>query len=104
MSEKYNVTIPCYGHAGDGNLHATIIKSPDSTMEYWHKAEPLILREMYAYIVGTLGGKISGEHGIGLKRREYLRELISDNEAELYRSLKRAFDPLMIMNPGKIIV
>jgi len=104
LSEKYKVTIPCYGHAGDGNLHATIIKSPDSTMEYWYETEPLILREMYAFIVGKLGGKISGEHGIGLKRRKYLRELISDNEAELYRSLKRAFDPLMIMNPGKIIV
>ncbi|MBC8452710.1 MAG: FAD-binding oxidoreductase [Spirochaetes bacterium] len=104
LAEKYLVTIPCYGHAGDGNLHATIVKSPDDSMENWHKTEPLILRELYAFIVGKLGGKISGEHGIGLKRREFLRELISEDEAELYRSLKKAFDPLLIMNPGKILV
>ncbi|AEV27959.1 FAD/FMN-dependent dehydrogenase [Sphaerochaeta pleomorpha str. Grapes] len=103
LSEKYGVTIPCYGHAGDGNLHATIVKNPESTMEHWHEIEPMILRELYAFIVTELGGKISGEHGIGIKRREFLREVISDTEYDLFCALKKAFDPQMIMNPGKII-
>jgi glycolate oxidase len=103
LSKKYEVTIPCYGHAGDGNLHATVVKNPSSTMEHWHEIEPKLLRELYAFIVGELGGKISGEHGIGIKRREFLREVISDTEYDLFCSLKKAFDPDMIMNPGKII-
>ncbi|WP_320130179.1 FAD-binding oxidoreductase [uncultured Sphaerochaeta sp.] len=103
LSEKYGVTIPCYGHAGDGNLHATIVKDPKTTLGHWHDIEPKLLRELYAFIVGKLGGKISGEHGIGIKRREFLREVIPDAEYDLFCTLKKAFDPQMIMNPGKII-
>ncbi len=103
LSEKYDVTIPCYGHAGDGNLHATIVKNPQSSMETWHDIEPKILTELYAFIVGELGGKISGEHGIGLKRRAYLKTLTPPAEYKLFEAVKKALDPAMIMNPGKII-
>ena len=102
LSELYHVTIVCYGHAGDGNLHATVIKNPDDTMEYWHRTEPLVLRDLYQYVVHSLGGKISGEHGIGLKRKGYLKEVMPANEYALSIALKRAFDPQMILNPGKI--
>lgn len=68
------------------------------------KVEPKILRELYAFIVGELGGKISGEHGIGLKRREFVKELTPSAEYELLKTLKRAFDPKNIMNPGKILI
>ncbi|HKL57892.1 MAG TPA: FAD-binding oxidoreductase [Sphaerochaeta sp.] len=103
LAEKYDVTIPCYGHAGDGNLHATIVKNPQSSMEAWRELEPKILSELYAFIVGELGGKISGEHGIGLKRRAYLKTLTPPSEYKLFEAVKRALDPAMIMNPGKII-
>lgn len=103
LSEKYDVTIPCYGHAGDGNLHATIVKNPKSSMESWHDLEPKLLSELYEFIVGELGGKISGEHGIGLKRRAYLKTLTPSGEYKLFEAVKKAFDPAMIMNPGKII-
>ncbi|AEC02708.1 FAD-binding oxidoreductase [Parasphaerochaeta coccoides] len=103
LSEKYDITIPCYGHAGDGNLHATLVKNPESNIEHWNIIEPEILRELYAFIVRELGGKISGEHGIGLKRKRYLKELIPAEEYELYRIVKEALDPQMIMNPGKIL-
>ncbi|MGD1833678.1 MAG: FAD-binding oxidoreductase [Sphaerochaetaceae bacterium] len=102
LSETYHVKIVCYGHAGDGNLHATIIKEPDDSMEYWHEVEPKVLRELYSFIVHCLGGKISGEHGIGLKRKEYLREVMDKSEYTASIALKRAFDPDMILNPGKI--
>ncbi len=103
LSEKYDVTIPCYGHAGDGNLHATIVKNPQSSLETWHDLEPKILTELYAFIVGKLGGKISGEHGIGLKRRAYLKSLTPPSEYRLFEAVKNALDPAAIMNPGKIL-
>ncbi len=103
LSEKYDVKIPCYGHAGDGNLHATIVKNPDSTLDSWHEIEENILSELYAFIVGKLNGKISGEHGIGLKRKKFLKETISPEEYALFQTIKHALDPQMIMNPGKII-
>lgn len=101
LSEKYGMKIPCYGHAGDGNLHATLVKSPESSMEKWKEDEPKCLRELYR-VVADLGGKISGEHGIGIKRKGYLAELIDPVELRLMRAIKRAWDPQNIMNPGKI--
>ena len=101
LSKEYETQIPCYGHAGDGNLHATLVKNPEHTMEQWHEIEPKILKELYQ-ITNSLGGKISGEHGIGIKRKSYLAELIDPVELELMRGIKRAWDPGNIMNPGKI--
>jgi glycolate oxidase len=103
LGKKYGMQIPCYGHAGDGNLHATLVKDPDMGMEDWKKNERACQAELYA-ITGEAGGKISGEHGIGLKRREFFKDLVSPGELELMRQLKRAWDPNNIMNPGKIFV
>lgn len=103
LKEKYQVRIPCYGHAGDGNLHATIVKDPGMSLTDWKELEPKLLAELYAFITGELGGKISGEHGIGLKRKGFLKALIPDAEYQLFKALKAAFDPLYIMNPGKIL-
>ncbi len=103
LSEKYHVKIVCYGHAGDGNLHATVIKQPEDSIEYWDTTESVVLKELYQFIVYSLGGKISGEHGIGLKRKTFLKDTMEKAEYDLCITLKKAFDPLMIMNPGKII-
>ncbi|MDR1379480.1 MAG: FAD-binding protein [Synergistaceae bacterium] len=103
MGKKYNVQIPCYGHAGDGNLHATLVKDPEMPMETWKENEHQCLKELYK-VTGDLGGKISGEHGIGIKRREYLKEIINSVELDLMRAIKGAWDPNNIMNPGKIFV
>jgi len=102
ISLKYNVQIPCYGHAGDGNLHATIVKSPDYSMDEWHGRLPKILEDLYL-TVKKLGGTISGEHGIGSKRKNYMHLVATDAELEFMRKIKRAVDPNNIMNPGKII-
>jgi glycolate oxidase len=103
LGEKYGMQIPCYGHAGDGNLHATLVKDPEMSMEQWKKNEKACQGEMYE-ITKAAGGKISGEHGIGIKRREFFKDLVSSGELELMKSLKRAWDPNNIMNPGKIFV
>jgi glycolate oxidase len=101
ISSKYGISIPCYGHAGDGNLHATLVKDPAMSMEAWKAAEPKALEELYA-VVAELGGKISGEHGIGLKRKKYMAEFMSPVEMSLIKSIKKAWDPNGIMNPGKL--
>jgi len=101
ISEKYDILIPCYGHAGDGNLHATAIKNPSDSMEEWYRKVPLVLKELYIS-TKKLGGTISGEHGIGHKRKEYMPLVASDGELKFMMRIKRAVDPNNIMNPGKI--
>ena len=103
LGKKYAMQIPCYGHAGDGNLHATLVKAPLMSMEDWHKNEKACLKELYAITAG-FGGKISGEHGIGIKRRSFLKDIISEGELRLMRGINQACDPNNIMNPGKIFL
>lgn len=101
ISEKYNVQIPCYGHAGDGNLHATLIKNPDDSMDEWHRKLPLALEDLYRATL-KLGGTLSGEHGIGHKRKKFMSIVKTEAELEFMRRIKRAVDPNNILNPGKI--
>ncbi|SLM18156.1 FAD linked oxidase domain protein [uncultured spirochete] len=101
ISEQFGITIPCYGHAGDGNLHATLVKAPGMPLEDWQRIEPQALAALYEAIT-KLGGKISGEHGIGLKRKEFMKKFMIPTELELLKTIKRAWDPNLIMNPGKI--
>ncbi|MEA2013125.1 MAG: FAD-linked oxidase C-terminal domain-containing protein [Verrucomicrobiota bacterium] len=101
LSVKYKVTIPCYGHAGDGNLHARIVSDPSWTDEYWKDLLPKILNDLYS-LTKKLGGTISGEHGIGCKRRKYISHVLSEEYLTLLKSIKNTFDPNYILNPGKI--
>jgi glycolate oxidase len=101
LEKKYDLHIPCYGHAGDGNLHATLVKNPKMDDATWKKNEVDCLHDLYK-VTGDLGGKISGEHGIGIKRRGYMKELIDPVELKLCQALKKAWDPKNIMNPGKV--
>jgi len=101
LSQRYNVLIPCYGHAGDGNLHATVVKKPETGMDEWHEQLPAILTDLYA-AVSKLGGTISGEHGVGSKRAAYLPLVLDPTLIALQRRIKEAFDPNGILNPGKI--
>ncbi len=101
LAERYGVTIPCYGHAGDGNLHSRV-SAPDSwSDERWEQTLPLVLKELYE-LVAKRGGRISGEHGIGCKRLKYMPCVVSETFINVLRSIKKALDPNNIMNPGKI--
>ena len=90
-----------FGHAGDGNVHVSFIKG-DMPEERWNEALPLALKELYAKTT-ALGGCISGEHGIGLKRKKCLASITDKAQLDLIRGIKRAFDPSYILNPGKIV-
>ncbi len=96
---KYQLEYSVYGHAGDGNMHCTLI---GGTQKNWHERLHEAQKEIYAD-TKALGGTLSGEHGIGLKRREYIKYFLDDAQIELIKRVKLAFDPQNILNPGKII-
>jgi glycolate oxidase len=101
LSQKYDVLVPCFGHAGDGNLHATIVKRPETPEEEWQEALPEVLRDLYQ-VVARLGGTISGEHGVGSKRPQYLSLVMDPVLIDVQRRIKLVFDPQNLLNPGKI--
>jgi glycolate oxidase len=100
ISKKYGITIIYYGHAGDGNLHVNILKK-DLSEEEWIIRVDKAIREIFELTV-SLGGMISGEHGIGYSQKKYLHIALSDEQIELMKNIKKVFDPNNILNPGKI--
>ena len=101
VANKYGIKIPSYGHAGDGNLHTRIIKDPDWPLERWNEVLPKVIHELYER-TAALGGRLSGEHGIGHKRKPHMNLFVSEEYLNLCRAIKRALDPNNILNPGKI--
>jgi len=89
-----------FGHAGDGNVHIDVLKG-GMDYEAWKNGLPDLKREIYRRAI-ALGGTITGEHGIGFIRKDYLHLALSQAEIELLKRIKRAFDPKGIMNPGKV--
>jgi len=98
IAEKYHAYVPVYGHAGDGNLHVHIMKEKGEEPEYFEKMK----REVYMAAV-SLGGVITGEHGIGETRVKELGLVLSKKEIDLIKAIKRIFDPNNILNPGKVV-
>lgn len=100
IGEKYGFKSVCYGHAGDGNLHVNIIKG-DLSDEHWNTQLPLGIKEIFELTV-SLGGTLSGEHGIGYVQKKYMPIAFSNVELELMKKIKNIFDPNNILNPSKI--
>jgi glycolate oxidase len=100
IGKKYNFKSVCYGHAGDGNLHVNIIKSDMSDYE-WNNELTNGIREIFA-LCKSLGGTISGEHGIGWVQKNYLDIVLDKKTIELQKGIKQLFDPNLILNPSKI--
>lgn len=101
ICRKYNVISYCYGHAGDGNMHMNILKEGKTDKE-WKKIIPKVTKDVFKFTV-SLGGKISGEHGIGYIQKDYINIPLSKEEIKIMKQLKKVFDPRGILNPGKII-
>jgi glycolate oxidase len=100
IGNKYGFESVCYGHAGDGNLHVNIIKG-DLTQDQWDNELKIAIREIFELTV-SLGGTISGEHGIGLVQKPYMDIPFKSVELDVMRGIKNVFDPSGILNPGKI--
>ncbi|MBW0000676.1 MAG: FAD-binding protein [Verrucomicrobia bacterium] len=100
-AQKYRLTVGTFGHFGDGNLHPTFLANERDPDEI-HRVHEAV-REIFAYAI-ELGGTISGEHGIGLTKKSFLPGAIGELNVRILQSLKRAFDPQGILNPGKIFL
>ena len=99
LREQYRLRIPCFGHAGDGNIHVNIMVDPNDAAEIAraHEAE----RALFEGVV-ALEGSISGEHGIGFAKAPFVPLELTAETIALMKRVKRAFDPDDILNPGKI--
>jgi len=97
---RYHFDSVCFGHAGDGNLHVNILKGEMSDDDWNNKLKDGI-KEIFELTV-ALGGTLSGEHGIGLVQKEYMPLKYTRAHFELWRGIKKVFDPNGILNPGKI--
>lgn len=102
IGAKFGFNSVCYGHAGDGNLHVNIIKE-NMTDEEWNTNIPMGIKEIFHLCV-SLGGTISGEHGIGYVQKGYMNIAFNETQINLQKGIKKLFDPNMILNPGKMFL
>lgn len=100
LERDSGLTIVCFGHAGNGNLHVNLMYDPaDATQA---AAAPVALAQLFEKVV-ALGGTLSGEHGIGLSKRPFMPLAVDATALSLMRGLKQVFDPDAILNPGKVL-
>jgi glycolate oxidase len=100
IAGEFGVRIVSFGHAGDGNVHVNVLKD-DVALERWREIVPSVQERIYRLAL-SLGGTISGEHGIGATRRQFLPLALDQAQIDLQRAIRDVFDPNHILNPGKI--
>jgi len=100
IAGQHGVRIISFGHAGDGNVHINVLKD-DLAEDQWEALVPVVTEEIYRQAL-SLGGTITGEHGIGATRRRYLPLAVDSAQIEIMRHIRAVFDPNRILNPGKI--
>ncbi|MEJ2247916.1 MAG: FAD-linked oxidase C-terminal domain-containing protein, partial [Acidobacteriota bacterium] len=99
ISNKHRLPIVIFGHAGDGNLHPNILFDRRNPQE-WAKVEQM-MGEVFDVAL-SVGGTLSGEHGVGILKRPYFKKALGPVSVDVQRQIKQALDPLNILNPGKI--
>jgi D-lactate dehydrogenase len=99
LSAQSGITIINFGHAGNGNIHVNLLLDPDDPLQM--AAGNAALSQLFDLVL-ALGGTISGEHGVGLAKRDFVPREIAPPTLELMRAIKRQFDPNNILNPGKL--
>lgn len=99
IGDKYGFKVPCFGHAGDGNIHVNVMVdgSNSTELEDGHKA----IEEIFQMVV-DMGGTLSGEHGIGTSKAPFMNIAFNEDEMSLFKDIKSAFDPNNILNPNKM--
>ena len=100
LSKKHGLAFGMVSHAGDGNIHLNILKC-DLTDEQWDEKLNAFQNDLYQ-LAYEIGGRLSGEHGIGYKRKSLMQKFTDPVELDMMRRIKKALDPNLILNPGKI--
>jgi len=96
IGEKYGFKVPCFGHAGDGNIHVNVMIDR-SQIDEGHKC----IEEIFQLVV-DMGGTLSGEHGIGTSKAPFMGIAFNEQELNMFKDIKKSFDPNNILNPGKM--
>jgi len=99
LSQQYAIPIINFGHAGNGNIHVNLLIDPDDPQQMQNAAQCL---DAVFSLVLSLHGTLSGEHGVGLEKRDFVDREIDPVTLGLMRRIKQEFDPLGILNPGKM--
>ena len=99
IAKKHDLNVPTFGHFGDGNLHPTILTDERDTAEM-HRVE-LAFAEIVEETLKR-GGTITGEHGVGLAKKPFLKRQLGDASYDLLSLIKKSLDPHGLLNPGKI--
>jgi glycolate oxidase subunit GlcD len=100
IAERFDLPIPVFGHAGDGNLHPNILfdrRDADQRARAWQAAEAIF------EVALEVGGTLSGEHGIGTLKRPFLAAALGDDVLALHHAIKGQLDPRGLLNPGKVV-
>lgn len=100
IGQKYNLPVVVFGHAGDGNLHPTILFDKRDEAQ-WERAQQAAAETFDAAL--ALGGTLSGEHGVGVLKRDYMENALGSLSIEVQRQIKRALDPKEVLNPEKML-
>ena len=101
ISQQLNLRIPYFGHVGDGNLHIYFCKD-GLDEKAWHEKRDVGFKALYEKAF-SYGGLVSGEHGIGYAKKEYMKKQLGETQLSIMRGIKASFDPKHILNPGKVI-
>ena len=97
IESQYGILIPTVAHAGDGNLHPNFVYSEEEVPEHiWNAADAIFRKAI------SLGGTLTGEHGVGLLKRQWLIDELGQSQTKLQWQIKKVFDPNNILNPGKV--
>ncbi|MBI4977195.1 MAG: FAD-binding protein [Spirochaetes bacterium] len=99
IAKKYDLMVGTFGHAGDGNLHPTFLVDKNDK-DMMHRCE-MAVKELFAATI-AMEGTISGEHGIGIEKKPFLKDQLGDAGVKLLRDIKKTLDPNGILNPGKM--
>ncbi len=100
LATKHGITIVNFGHAGNGNIHVNLLGDPDNQQQM--QAMHSCLDEVFDLVL-SLGGTLSGEHGVGIEKKAFIAREIEPYALDLMRSVKQVFDPRGILNPGKTL-
>ena len=100
LSRRHGLRIVSFGHAGNGNLHVNLLANPDDPAQM--RAIQACLRDLFELVL-KLGGTLSGEHGVGIEKRDYVAWEVPETTLDLMREIKQVFDPHAILNPGKTL-
>lgn len=101
LEARTGIAVACFGHAGDGNIHTNLMVEDYADSDIRARADAA-LDALFTWVLDN-GGTITGEHGVGLAKKPWIRQALGDTSLEVHRAIKHALDPLGILNPGKFL-